>query len=449
MRNARSTRTYRTPAILALLAIAAILAFATIMTVSAQSQGPDWKQPPTGLSVTAGAQPGEIDIVWDPHPQSSKTLFDYRVTWTQDGAAFQPQNRPRWNAYPTTNEITIDTNQPGAIHQVKVRARYDDGKTSNWSDVISGQATATPNSPATGQPAITGTAEIEETLTATTSGITDGNGLTNTTFNHQWVRSANGTDSDVTDATGPTYVVTADDVDSTIKVRVSFTDDDGYSETLTSNATASVPEPPIIEGTPVLDSWSLIPAGLTTGDQFRLIFLSSTTRNANSSNIAHYNTFIQDRAAAGHDDIQAHSDGFTVVGCTAAVDARENTDTTGLGVPIYWLGGNKVADGYTDFYDGNWHDEVNDKDESGANGPDTSQFTNQPFTGCDDDGTEAFNSHLSAAPWATPPDTSTPARLTATTATPARSPASSTPPRRTPDPTTAYPPYSRSREHPR
>ena len=130
MRNARSTRTYRTPAILALLAIAAILAFATIMTVSAQSQGPDWKQPPTGLSVTAGAQPGEIDIVWDPHPQSSKTLFDYRVTWTQDGAAFQPQNRPRWNAYPTTNEITIDTNQPGAIHQVKVRARYDDGKTS-------------------------------------------------------------------------------------------------------------------------------------------------------------------------------------------------------------------------------------------------------------------------------------------------------------------------------
>ena len=157
------------------------------------------------------------------------------------------------------------------------------------------------------------------------------------------------------------------------------------------------PEETVVDGTPVLDSWSLIPTGLTTGDQFRLMFLSSTTRNASSSNIADYNTFIQDRAAAGHDDIQAYSDGFSVVGCTATVDARDNTATTGIGVPIYWLGGNKVADDYADFYDGNWDEEVNDKDESGANGPDTSQFNNYPFTGCDNDGTEAFTSSTSNA----------------------------------------------------
>ena len=157
------------------------------------------------------------------------------------------------------------------------------------------------------------------------------------------------------------------------------------------------PEETVVDGTPVLDSWSLIPTGLTTGDQFRLMFLSSTTRNASSSDIADYNTFIQDRAAAGHDDIQAYSDGFSVVGCTATVDARDNTATTGIGVPIYWLGGNKVADDYADFYDGNWDEEVNDKDESGANGPDTSQFNNYPFTGCDNDGTEAFTSSTSNA----------------------------------------------------
>ena len=36
-----------------------------------------------------------------------------------------------------------------------------------------------------------------------------------------------------------------------------------------------------------------------------------------------------------------------------------------------------------------WDDEANDKNESGNNGPDTSQEANWPFTGCDHDGTEA------------------------------------------------------------
>ena len=50
-------------------------------------------------------------------------------------------------------------------------------------------------------------------------------------------------------------------------------------------------------------SWSLVPAGLDTGDTFRMLFLSSTKRLGSSTNIAVYNTFIQERAAAGHADI--------------------------------------------------------------------------------------------------------------------------------------------------
>ena len=139
--------------------------------------------------------------------------------------------------------------------------------------------------------------------------------------------------------------------------------------------------------------WSLIPTGLSTGDKFRLLFLSSTQRNASSTDIADYNTFIQTRAAAGHTDIRAYSASFRVVGCTAAVDARDNTKTTYTttdeGVPIYWLNGAKAADQYEDFYDGSWDDEANNKNESGTNGPDTSQNVNYPWTGCDHDGTEA------------------------------------------------------------
>ena len=54
--------------------------------------------------------------------------------------------------------------------------------------------------------------------------------------------------------------------------------------------------------------------------------------------------------------------GFRVVGSTADVDARDNTATTGTGVRIYWLYGNKVADNYDDFYDGTWDDEVAHRD---------------------------------------------------------------------------------------
>ena len=111
--------------------------------------------------------------------------------------------------------------------------------------------------------------------------------------------------------------------------------------------------------TTVPANWSLKPTGLASGDKFRLLFLSSTTRTATATDIADYNTFVQTRAAAGHADIQAYSAGFRVVGCTAAADARDNTETTYTsttkGVPIYWLNGAKAADQYEDFYEALLH----------------------------------------------------------------------------------------------
>ena len=65
--------------------------------------------------------------------------------------------------------------------------------------------------------------------------------------------------------------------------------------------------------TPAPLDWSLTPTGLAVGDQS----LSSTVRNGSSSSIGAYNTFIQNRAAAGHADIRTYSSGFRVLGCTA------------------------------------------------------------------------------------------------------------------------------------
>ena len=51
-------------------------------------------------------------------------------------------------------------------------------------------------------------------------------------------------DTDIADATGSTYTLVRRDLDHTVRVRVSFTDDDGYPETLTSAATGPVVRPP-------------------------------------------------------------------------------------------------------------------------------------------------------------------------------------------------------------
>ena len=93
-----------------------------------------------------------------------------------------------------------------------------------------------PNTPATGEPTITGTAQVGETLTADTTGISDSDGLANATFTYQWLAD----DADITDATGSTYALVAADEGKTIKVQLSFTDDRGHQETLTSTATAAV-----------------------------------------------------------------------------------------------------------------------------------------------------------------------------------------------------------------
>ena len=132
----------------------------------------------------------------------------------------------------------------------------------------------------------------------------------------------------------------------------------------------------------VPSNWALKPSSVAAGSKFRLLFVTSTGRNAVSSNIDDYNLFVQERAAAGHETIQDYSAGFRAVASTSPVDARDNTCTTGTGVQIHWLDGNKVADNYGDFYDDSWDDQTNQKNESG-----NSIGTRSVWTGSDSDGT--------------------------------------------------------------
>ncbi len=94
------------------------------------------------------------------------------------------------------------------------------------------------NTPATGAPAITGTATVGQMLTASTSGIMDADGLTGPTYTYQWIRVDSDGMSNTTDigTDASTYTLAAADEGKKIKVKVSFQDDSSNDEALTSDA---------------------------------------------------------------------------------------------------------------------------------------------------------------------------------------------------------------------
>ena len=98
-----------------------------------------------------------------------------------------------------------------------------------------------PNHPPTGAPTISGEIEVGNTLTVDTSGISDADGITAGTFTYQWISVGTVRNRDIPGATGPTYTPVPADARKAIKVKVSFTDGAGKTESLTSTARTERP----------------------------------------------------------------------------------------------------------------------------------------------------------------------------------------------------------------
>ena len=155
------------------------------------------------------------------------------------------------------------------------------------------------NSPATGVPAITGTAQVGETLTVDTAGISDADGLTNPSYRYQWIANDGASDTDIAGATSSSYALVAADEGNSIKVKVSFTDDAGSDETLTSTATGAVtaaePEEPPSR-----------PQGLTGTVAHDAVSL--TWDDPGDATITGYKILRRDRALHGNGEFQVHVD---------------------------------------------------------------------------------------------------------------------------------------------
>ena len=159
------------------------------------------------------------------------TNVSYSHQWLADDAEIQGA---------TGSTYTLTDDDTGKTITVRVSFTDDADNDESLTSTATAAVAARPNSPATGAPTISGTVQVDETLTADASGITDQDGLTNATFSYQWIRSDGNDDTDIAGETGSTYAVSDDDVGNTIKVRVTFTDDANNDETLTSAATEQV-----------------------------------------------------------------------------------------------------------------------------------------------------------------------------------------------------------------
>ena len=170
-----------------------------------------------------------------------------------------------------SNDGTSDTDIEGAADSTYTLAAADAGKTvrvqvtftddGGTEETLVSQATDAVNTAPTGLPAISGTARVGETLTASIDEIADADGLDNATFAYQWLSNDGTSDTDIEGATDSTYTLAAADAGKTVRVQVTFTDDGGTEETLVSQATDAVNTAPT--GLPTISGTARVGETLT------------------------------------------------------------------------------------------------------------------------------------------------------------------------------------------
>ena len=206
----------------------------------------------TGSPFTLAAEPERTDENTTALKVAQATPFDMEVTLSAEGGTLSSATVTIPAGSVSSAPVTVSPDGDGPVTISVVSAAFLLGESQEARGIQTGLGDnltlgedSDTNTPSTGAPTISGTAQVGETLRADTSDIADANGLTGATFSYQWLGSR---DTEIQGATNDTYTLMADDEGKTIRVRVTFTDDGGNDETLTSAPTAVVsaatPPPP-------------------------------------------------------------------------------------------------------------------------------------------------------------------------------------------------------------
>ena len=120
-----------------------------------------------------------------------------------------------------------------------------------------------------------------------------------------------------------------------------------------------VTAPLVLSASPVYT----VPMGLNPGDQYRLVFVTSSTISATSTNISDYDNFVNAVAKAAGSPLQSLGATWQAVVSTAAVSAADHLGS--FSTPIFRLDGAEVATGSAGLWSGSILQSI-DFDEQGA-----------------------------------------------------------------------------------
>ena len=252
---------------------------------SAEAQNTPDTTPPTLTSATVWGG-DHIELQFSENIPLLNQPPGSAFTVTADGVAVTTPSSPTW-ALPSTPDLLWLQVSPVIFQGQAVVVTYTDPTAGDDANAIQDTAgndattfttgmdgvpavtnnSTVTNTPATGAPTITGTAQVGQTLTAGTTAIMDDDGLTSVSYTYQWIRTAAGVDTNISGATASTYTLVAADQGTTVKVRVSFTDDASKAETRTSAATAAVSAAPNTPatGAPTITGTAQVGQTLTAG----------------------------------------------------------------------------------------------------------------------------------------------------------------------------------------
>ena len=138
----------------------------------------------------------------------------------------------------TGSTLTLGQAQVGETITVEVSYTDGDGTAESVTSAATTAVTNVNDDP-TGL-VISGSATNGATLTADTSNLTDEDGIPSS-LSYQWLADGSAIDG----ATSSTFTLTDSQIGQAISVTVSYTDDQGTAETITSSATADVTDPPV------------------------------------------------------------------------------------------------------------------------------------------------------------------------------------------------------------
>ena len=177
-----------------------------------------------------GANAVQSAMVSIDHYQSDQDVLRFNDTSKISG---------HWNA--STGILTLTGDASASEYQAALRSvRYEntsdrpctDARSIEFTVNSAGQTSTTiartvipvsMNDPTVGQPMVIGIALEGQTLSASTAGISDADGISNADYQYQWLRDGKVIDG----AEGQQYFTSASDIGSQLSVRVTFADDHG------------------------------------------------------------------------------------------------------------------------------------------------------------------------------------------------------------------------------